>query len=166
MSRSTPTGLINFWSWDRGSKQHYMNPLLLLLLIIYYCKDASYTSGRLSTEAWNCCSFIELHICIFILICRQKRTHLNPGPEPAKQPIPLPQSPPPPRWRGKPQNPWVKPWILQREEKGWYSNLLADLIQTVQVITVFWLVGCLLLYPFCLPGHHWWIPGPSFTKAY
>ena len=27
-------------------------------------------------------------------------------------------------------NPWVMPWILQRHEKGCYSNLLADLVHT------------------------------------
>ena len=32
--------------------------------------------------------------------------------------------------RRKPPNPWVMQWIHQRQEKGCYSNLLADLIET------------------------------------
>ena len=63
------------------------------------------------------------------MICRQKKTHLNPEPAPAIHPATSPQTPPPPRRRRKPQNSWVMPWILQRQENGCYSNLLADLIQ-------------------------------------
>ena len=62
------------------------------------------------------------------MICRQKRTHLNPGPAPAIQPSPQP--PPPPRRRKQPPIPWVVPLILQRQEKGCYSKLLTDLIYT------------------------------------
>ena len=36
----------------------------------------------------------------------------------------------PPRRRRKPPNPWVMLWILQREERGCYRTLLADLTQT------------------------------------
>ena len=74
--------------------------------------------------------FIEFTISIFIIICRQKRPHLNPGPSHAQQPPPQPQPQPAPRRRRKPPNPWVMPLILQRQEKGCYSNLLADLIHT------------------------------------
>ena len=35
-----------------------------------------------------------------------------------------------PRRRRKPPNPWVMSWILQRQEKGCYSNLPADLIHS------------------------------------
>ena len=42
----------------------------------------------------------------------------------------LDQYPDPPRRRRKPQTPWVMPWILQREERGCYRTLLADLIHT------------------------------------
>ena len=58
--------------------------------------------------------FIEFHILICIMIRRQRRTHLNPAPPPALQP----------------PNPWVMPWILKKQEKGCYSNLLAELIHT------------------------------------
>ena len=72
--------------------------------------------------------FIEFNILICILIGRQ-RTHINPTPPPALQPLPQPQPQPATR-RRRPLNPWVIPWIPQRQEKGCYSNLLADLIHT------------------------------------
>ena len=59
----------------------------------------------------------------------RERTHLNPAPSPALQPLAQPQPQLAPR-RRKPPNPWVMPWILQRQEKGCFSNLLADLIHT------------------------------------
>ena len=37
---------------------------------------------------------------------------------------------PPPRRRRKPQNPWVMPWALQREERECYRILLDELITT------------------------------------
>ena len=43
---------------------------------------------------------------------------------------PASPSPQPPRRRRKPQNPWVLPWILQREERGCYRTLLDELITT------------------------------------
>ena len=70
--------------------------------------------------------FVEFNILICILIDRQKNTHMNPASPPAIQPPPQPQ--PAPRRSRKPLNPWVMPWILHRQEKGCYSNLLADLI--------------------------------------
>ena len=74
--------------------------------------------------------FIELIIFIFILIYRQRRKHLNPEPAPALQPAPQSQPQPSPKRKRKPPNPWVMPWILQRQEKGCYSNLLAHLTHT------------------------------------
>ena len=65
--------------------------------------------------------FIEFQILSCIMIGRQRITILNPAP---------PQPQPVPRRRRKPFNPWVMPWILQRQEKGCYSNLLTDLIHT------------------------------------
>ena len=49
----------------------------------------------------------------------------QPNPAPAQPASPLP---PPPRRRRKPQNPWVLPQILQREERGCYRTLLDELI--------------------------------------
>ena len=64
------------------------------------------------------------------MICQQRRTHLNPGPAPAIQPAPQPQTQLARRRRRKSPNLWVMPWFFQRQEKGCYSNLLADLIHT------------------------------------
>ena len=49
------------------------------------------------------------------------------NPAPVQPPSP---SPPQPRRRRKPQNAWVLPWILQREERGCYRPLLDELITT------------------------------------
>ena len=58
---------------------------------------------------------------LFFIISRHRRQQ-NPVPA---QPEPPPQ---PRRRRRKPQNPWVMPWILQREERGCYRTLLDELI--------------------------------------
>ena len=55
----------------------------------------------------------------------RRRGQQNPAPAQTASP-----SPPPPRRRRKPQNPWVMPWILQREERGCYRTLLDELITT------------------------------------
>ena len=70
--------------------------------------------------------FIELKMLFFIMISRQRRQQ---KPAPA-QPAPPPQPQSPPRRRRKPQNPWVLPWILHREERGCYRTLLDELITT------------------------------------
>ena len=67
--------------------------------------------------------FIELNLFLYVVISTHRRQQ-NPAPA---QPASL--SPPPPRRRRKPQNPWVLPWILQREERGCYRTLL-ELITT------------------------------------
>ena len=72
--------------------------------------------------------FVEFNILSFTMICRRTKTHLNPGPAPALQPAPQPQ--PPPRRKRKPPNPWVMPWILQREERECYRTPMVDLIHT------------------------------------
>ena len=51
------------------------------------------------------------------------RSHQNPAPAQPASP-----SPSPPRRRRKTQNPWVMPWILQREERGCYRTVLDELI--------------------------------------
>ena len=61
---------------------------------------------------------------LFIMISRHRKQQ-NPVPaQPASPP------PPQPRRRRKPQNPWVMPWILQREERVCYRTLLDELITT------------------------------------
>ena len=56
----------------------------------------------------------------------------EPSATPGPQPTPLPQPQSPLRRRGKPPNPWVIPWILQREERGYYRPppTRADIIHT------------------------------------
>ena len=61
------------------------------------------------------------------MIFSRHRRQQNPAPAQPASPSPLP---PPPRRRRKPQNPWVLPWILQREERGCYRTLLDELITT------------------------------------
>ena len=66
--------------------------------------------------------FIMLNMLLLFMISRHRRQQ---NPAPAK-PAPPPQ-PPPRRRRRKPQNPWVMPWILQREERGCCKTLLDKL---------------------------------------
>ena len=64
---------------------------------------------------------------LFFIIARH-RGQQNPAPA---QPEPPPQPQPQPRRRRrKPQNPWVMPWLMQREERGCYRTLLDELITT------------------------------------
>ena len=62
------------------------------------------------------------------MIGRQRRTHLNQTPPLAPQPPLQLQRHPAARRRKNPPNPWVMPWILQKQDRGCYSNLVADLI--------------------------------------
>ena len=64
---------------------------------------------------------------LFFIISRHRRQQ-NPAPA-QLEPPPRPQ-PEPRRRRRKPQNPWVMPWLLQREERGCYRTLLDELITT------------------------------------
>ena len=64
---------------------------------------------------------------LYIMISRQRRQQ-NPAPAQSA-------SPPPPRRRRKPQNPWVIPWILQREDRACYRTLLDELITTDRTFT-------------------------------
>ena len=68
--------------------------------------------------------FIELNLYLYVVISTHRRQQ-NPAPA-----QPASTSTPPPRRRRKPQNPWVLPWILQREERGCYRTLLDELITT------------------------------------
>ena len=68
--------------------------------------------------------FIELNILLYTIISTHRRQQ-NPAPA---QPASL--SPPPSPMKRKPQNPWVMPWILQREERGCYRTLFEELITT------------------------------------
>ena len=70
--------------------------------------------------------FIEFNFLLYLIFSRHRRQQ-NPAPAQPASPSP---PPPPPRRRRKPQNPWVLPWILQREERGCYRTLLDELITT------------------------------------
>ena len=59
--------------------------------------------------------FIEFNILFFIMICRQRRTHLKPGPAPAIQPAPQPQ--PAPRKRGIHQTPGSCPGYFKDKKR-------------------------------------------------
>ena len=67
--------------------------------------------------------FIQLHIMMYLLFLRR-----------SQQPPPAPPQPPPPpaaiqRSRRR-HNMWVRPWLLQREERGAYHNIVAELNAT------------------------------------
>ena len=80
------------------------------------------TSDR-SNEAFL--FFIEFNFLLYLIFTRHQRQQ---KPAPAQ---PASPSLPPPRRRRKPQNPWVMPWILQREEQGCYRTLLDELITDI-----------------------------------
>ena len=58
--------------------------------------------------------FIHLHIMMYLLFLRRPQQPAAPPP-PARQR---------PRRR---HNMWVRPWLLQREERGAYHNIMAEL---------------------------------------
>ena len=64
--------------------------------------------------------FIQLHIMMYLLFLHRPQ-----------QPPPAPPPPPPARQRPRRRhNMWVRPWLLQREERGGYHNIMADLYAT------------------------------------
>ena len=64
--------------------------------------------------------FIQLHIMMYLLFLRRQKQ----PPQAAPPPPPAIQRP---RRR---HNMWVRPWLLQREERGAYPNIMADLYAT------------------------------------
>ena len=61
--------------------------------------------------------FIQLHILMYLLFLSRPQ-----------QPPPAALPPPPARQRPRRRhNMWVRPWLLQREERGAYQNIMADL---------------------------------------
>ena len=66
--------------------------------------------------------FIQLQIMMYFLFLRRPQ-----------QPPPAPQPPPPPPPIQRPRrrhNMWVRPWLLQRGERGAYHNIMAELYAT------------------------------------
>ena len=106
---------------ESGSTSHYINPLPCDVPFISHFKDDRNTSRATDRSLLF---FIELNILLYMIISRHRRQQ-NPA---LAQPVSPP--PPPPRRRKKPQNPWVMPWILQREDRGCYRTLLDELITT------------------------------------
>ena len=69
--------------------------------------------------------FIQLHIMMYTLFLHRPQ---QPPPAPPTAP-----PPPPPPARQRPRrrhNMWVRPWQLQREERGAYHNIMAELHAT------------------------------------
>ena len=80
--------------------------------------------------------FIQLNMVVYIMLSRRigARQEEDQPAQPA-QPQGQDQAPPPaapaaPRRRRRSQDPWVMPWILQREDRGCYRTLLDELITT------------------------------------
>ena len=67
---------------------------------------------------------LRVNFLLYMIFSRHRRQQNPALAQPASP------SPPPPRRRREPQNPWVLPWILQREERGCYRTLLDKLITT------------------------------------
>ena len=64
--------------------------------------------------------FIQLQIIMYFHFLRRPQ-----------QPPPAPPAPPAPIQRPRRRhNMWVRPWLLQREERGAYHNIMADLYAT------------------------------------
>ena len=61
--------------------------------------------------------FIQLHIMMYLLFLRRPQ-----------QPPPAP--PPPARQRPRRRHMWVRPWLLHREKRGAYHNIMAELYAT------------------------------------
>ena len=62
--------------------------------------------------------FIQLHIMMYLLFLRRPQQPPPAAAPPARQT---------PRRR---HNMWVRPWVLQREERGAYHNIMAELYAT------------------------------------
>ena len=116
---------------DCFSEQHYINPCNQAVPGNCHSFHASMMTGTHQEELFDRIRvlwfFIELNMLFFFIITRHRRQQ-NPAPaQPEPPPHPQPQ---PRRSRRKPQNPWVMPWLLQREERGCYRTLLDELITT------------------------------------
>ena len=119
-SRPFKTGLIIFVGRDLESGSRigiYITepPLPCDVPFISHFKDDRNTSRATDGS-------LELNLFLYVVITTHRR---QPNPAPAQPPSPSPPGPP---RRRKPQNPWVLPWILQREEIGCYTTLLDELI--------------------------------------
>ena len=109
---------------ESGSISHYINPSRVMCHSFHTSKMTGTHQEQLIDHLRVFLVFIEFNFLLFMIFSRHRRQQ-NPAPaQPASPP------PPAPRRRRKPQNPWVLPWILQREERGCYRTLLDELITT------------------------------------
>ena len=114
---------------ESGSISHYITvykpPSPVMCHLFHTSKMTGTHQEQLIDHLRVLLFFIELNLLFFVVITTHRR---KPNPAPSQ---PASPSPPPPRRRRKLQNPWVLPWILQREERGCYSwTLLDELITT------------------------------------
>ena len=81
-----------------------------------------FNGRQLQQQLWAFLVFIQLQIMMYLLFLRR----------PQQPPQAAPPPPPPPaiqRPRRR-HNMWVRPWLLQREERGAYHNIMAELYAT------------------------------------
>ena len=116
---------VGIYSWDpeSGSISHHISLSPGVCHSYHTSKMTATHQEQLLDHLRVPLFFIELNLFLYVMISRHRRQQ-NPAPA---QPAP---QPPPPRSKRKPQNPWVMPWILQREERGCYRILLDELITT------------------------------------
>ena len=78
-----------------------------------------FNGGQLQQQFRAFLVFIQLHIMMYLLFLRRPQQ-------------PPPAAPPPParQRRRRRHNMWVRPWLLQREERGAYHNIMAELYAT------------------------------------
>ena len=110
---------------ESGSISHYINPPSPVICHSFHTSKMTGThQEQLIDHLRVLLFFIELNLFLYVVISAHRRQQ-NPSPFQPASP-----STPPPRRRRKPQNQWVLPWILQRQERGCYIILLDKLITT------------------------------------
>ena len=91
-----------------------------LIIITFIGTQQDFNGRQLQQQLRAFLVFIQLHIMMYLLFLHRPQ-----------QPPPAPPPPPPaiqrPRRR---HNMWVRPWLLQREERGAYHNIMAELYAT------------------------------------
>ena len=92
--------------------------------------------------------FIEFNILMFILMERQRRTHLKPAPSPALQPPPQPQPQPTPRRRRKPAKTGSCPEFSTDKKSdttatSWPTSY-TQTFQDTRILSFLWLTSALL----------------------
>ena len=81
-----------------------------------------FNGRQLQQQLWVFLVFIQLQIMMYFQFLHRPQ---QPPPPPTPPPLPAPIQRPRRR-----HNMWVRPWLLQREERGAYHNIMADLYAT------------------------------------